>query len=308
MSTRHDKVFNERIFEDIVFKYPELIEDGLIFKGRQVNVKGKRVDLLFEDRHGQNLIVELKVGNITRKHTGQLMDYEGHFLSPDDPTIRTMLVGNRVPENIRRALDHHGFEWKEIPISFLKDFLGKKNDTEFLKYFPLENLATNVSNKFISNKPKEHRQDNRTNTENRHHQFFVQLLEQCNKKTKLFSTISPTNLHYVYATAGKSGLQWGLIIYKDKGSICLRLSLKDKNINWNRCKILESNKTQIEEAFGERLSKWDFREGRAEQFIYSYTEIGGLNNDENWSEIQIDMVDRLIKLEKVLRSYLNKLP
>ena len=179
-----------------------------------------------------------------------------------------------------------------------------------MKYFPLENLATNVSNKFVSDKPKAYGQDNRTNTENRHHQFFVQLLEQCNKKTKLFSTIAPTSSHYVYVSARKSGLQWGLVIYKakDTGSICLRLSLKDKNLNWNRCKILESNKRQIEEAFGERLSKWDFREGRAEQFIYSDTEIGGLNNDENWSEIQIDMVDRLIKLEKVLRSYLDKLP
>ena len=52
----YDKIFNERIFEDIVFKYPELIEDGLIFKGRQVNVKGKRVDLLFEDRHTDKIL------------------------------------------------------------------------------------------------------------------------------------------------------------------------------------------------------------------------------------------------------------
>ena len=51
---------DERTFEDIICKYPELIEEKLSFKGRQVIVKGKRVDVLFEDRYGQQLIVEVK--------------------------------------------------------------------------------------------------------------------------------------------------------------------------------------------------------------------------------------------------------
>ena len=99
----------ERDFEDILSRYPELVEERLRFKDRQVSVKGKFVDLLFEDRHGHTLIVELKKGAIKRQHIAQLLDYEGHFLSPDDPTVRVMLVGNRVPPNLRKALDHHGF-------------------------------------------------------------------------------------------------------------------------------------------------------------------------------------------------------
>ena len=51
---------DERTFEDIICKYPELIEEKLSFKGRQVIVKGKQVDVLFEDRYGQQLIVEVK--------------------------------------------------------------------------------------------------------------------------------------------------------------------------------------------------------------------------------------------------------
>jgi hypothetical protein len=35
---------NESQFEHILYKYPEIIEGGLKSKGRQVNVKGKRVD------------------------------------------------------------------------------------------------------------------------------------------------------------------------------------------------------------------------------------------------------------------------
>jgi len=40
---------DERTFEAILAKYPELIEDGLEMKGRQVSLYGRRMDLLFED-------------------------------------------------------------------------------------------------------------------------------------------------------------------------------------------------------------------------------------------------------------------
>jgi len=118
----------ERVFEDIIVRYPELIEADLKLLGRQVNVGRKFVDVLFEDKHGQKLIIEMKVGTIVRKHVAQLMDYEGYFLSPDDPTVRVMLVGNRVPKNLQRALDHHGFEWKELSYKHLATFLKNAGD------------------------------------------------------------------------------------------------------------------------------------------------------------------------------------
>lgn len=135
---------NESQFEDILMKYPELIEEGLSLIGRQVRIHGKYLDLLFEDRRGQKLIVELKKGAILRKHVGQLMDYEGDLLTPDDPTVRVMLIGNRVPNNLRRALDHHGFEWKELQVVTLKKFLGEKDDHDLLRIFDKENVKINL--------------------------------------------------------------------------------------------------------------------------------------------------------------------
>ncbi|MBC8181793.1 DUF91 domain-containing protein [candidate division KSB1 bacterium] len=123
---------NEKTLEDVICKYPELIEDKLSFKGRQVMVERKRVDVLFEDKFGQKLIVEIKKGAVRRGDVAQLLDYEGYFLSQDDPTVRVMLVGNRVPENLRRSLDHHGFEWKELSITKLTNFLGEIGDHDLL--------------------------------------------------------------------------------------------------------------------------------------------------------------------------------
>ena len=128
-------MISEKQFEDIVCKYPELIEGSLSLKGRQIRVYGKIMDVLFEDKFGQRLIVELKIGPIDRKHIGQVMEYEGSILSVEDPTARIMLVGNRVPPNLKKALDHHGIEWKEITFSHLKKFLHERNDHEKLALF-----------------------------------------------------------------------------------------------------------------------------------------------------------------------------
>ena len=128
-------MISEKQFEDILCKYHELIEEGLIFKGRQIRVHGKIIDILFEDKFGQKLIAELKIGTIDRKHIGQVMEYEGNVLSEEDPTARIMLVGNRVPPNLRKALDHHGIEWREILLSKLQEFIKSKSDNKFVSYF-----------------------------------------------------------------------------------------------------------------------------------------------------------------------------
>lgn len=131
---------DERTFETILAKYPELIEKGLEVIGRQVSMYGRRMDLIFEDVSQRKLIVELKVGPIKDQHIGQVMSYEGMLLSADDPSIRVMLIGNRVPPNLRRSLDHHGIAWKEISVFSLLTYLRDKSDSEMLGLFPPEDL------------------------------------------------------------------------------------------------------------------------------------------------------------------------
>ncbi len=134
-------MFQERDFEDIISKYPELIEEGLILVGRQLTLYGRRMDLLFEDKFKRRLIIELKRGPIKDEHIGQVLSYEGMLLSAEDPTIRVMIVGNRVPPNIQRSLDHHGISWKEITFTLLKDFLLNKKDVPFLNLLGTKNQS-----------------------------------------------------------------------------------------------------------------------------------------------------------------------
>ncbi len=137
-------MLTEKDFEDIICKYSELIEDCLIFKGRQITLFGRRMDILFEDKFKRKLIIELKVGPIKDEHIGQILSYEGMLLSGEDPTIRVMLIGNRVPPNIQKSLDHHGIAWKEISFAKLRIFLAEKNDVGFLKLFDTEVFSSKI--------------------------------------------------------------------------------------------------------------------------------------------------------------------
>jgi len=143
-------MIHEKDFEDIICKYPDLIEDGLTFKGRQITLYGRRMDILFEDKFKRKLIIELKIGPIKDAHIGQILSYEGMLLSDDDPTIRVMLVGNRVPPNIQRSLDHHGIAWKEITFSQLKTFLQEKQDYVYLSLMDSDETPIVPSKEIIS--------------------------------------------------------------------------------------------------------------------------------------------------------------
>jgi len=103
-------MFSERLFEDILVKYPDLIESNLKLIGRQVNHFGKRIDILFEDRFNEKLIIELKKDNLDRNALSQVLEYEGYILSEKDPSARVMLIANRIPLNLKKAMDHHGIE------------------------------------------------------------------------------------------------------------------------------------------------------------------------------------------------------
>jgi len=126
-------MLSERLFEDILVKYPELIEDSLVLIGRQVTYFGKRIDILFHDQFQEKLVVEIKKDNLTRNALSQVLEYEGYILSEKDPTARVMLIANRIPLNLKKSMDHHGIEYKEITNRKLLDFLKKKDNDLFEK-------------------------------------------------------------------------------------------------------------------------------------------------------------------------------
>lgn len=126
----------EKEFESAIVKYPELIEEGLRLIGRQQFVEGRKFDLLFEDRRNNKVVAELKWGPIKDQHIGQIMFYAGCLIS--GRPVRQVLVGTRVPPNIRAILDFHGIGWKQITPIELREFLRAKGDEELAMKFDNE--------------------------------------------------------------------------------------------------------------------------------------------------------------------------
>jgi hypothetical protein len=145
------EIMKEKDLEDLICKYPDVIENGLSLIGRQVTIFGRRIDLLFQDKFGRQLLIELKAGPIKDEHIGQIMSYEGMLLSHENPDLRIMIVGTRVPPNLAKSLDHHGIAWKELSVEHLADFVNLKGEETFIALLNNEITPyTIINNKVVS--------------------------------------------------------------------------------------------------------------------------------------------------------------
>ncbi|MFW5720624.1 MAG: endonuclease NucS domain-containing protein, partial [Candidatus Dojkabacteria bacterium] len=114
-----ERVMLEKDMEDFIVKNPELIlqEEGLKLLNRQLRVGNYIFDLLFEDRRGGKLIVEIQKGTLDRNHTYKILDYYDEYKTnnPKD-FIDVMIIANKIPYERRKRLDSYGIEWREIPM------------------------------------------------------------------------------------------------------------------------------------------------------------------------------------------------
>lgn len=137
--------------------------------------------------------------------------------------------------------------------------------------------------------------------------FFEQFLSVCNKDTDIYKRISPVGYqNWINAGTGKTGLLWAIVALKKTSRVELYLHKSGYTIVKNRFDILSSNKEKIEKEYGEPL-KWCFASTRIQQYIRSYCPLGGLDDMEQWPDIQKDLVDRLVRFEKAIGPYLNSL-
>lgn len=142
-------MITEKMMEDAVSSDPEkyLGEKALKLIARQYSIGSYIFDLVFEDRRGSKLIVELQKGTLDRTHTYKILDYYDEFKEKNPKEfIELMVIANRIPHERRRRLEAHGISWKEIPES---EFKGKN---DFLLEEKMINIKCNSLNIDRNNK------------------------------------------------------------------------------------------------------------------------------------------------------------
>lgn len=118
-------MLTEREMEDAIAADPQkyLQEERLELVARQYRIGSYIFDLLFRDRHGAKLIVELQRGTLDRNHTYKILDYHDEYKEQHpDEFVDLMVVANKIPRERQRRLTSYGIEFREIPESA---FLGK---------------------------------------------------------------------------------------------------------------------------------------------------------------------------------------
>jgi hypothetical protein len=138
--------------------------------------------------------------------------------------------------------------------------------------------------------------------------FLEGLLKISNFCTPLFKNVSPDDSHtYIQAGGGQTGIYWRYDVKKYDVNTIFYLNHPDHHFNEECFRKLESFKDKINADFGGPL-EWNFKKGRRCQYIQSTCTLGGSEDEDKWPEIYGDLVERMVRLEKALNYYINRLP
>lgn len=113
----------EKEMEDLLWSHPEkFFHESLTQFSRQQRSSIGRSDVIFTDRLGRLLVVELKKGKLGRDAIGQIVDYFGMIKKqfPKKP-VELMLVANAIPDERKLACEQYNIEPREIPEKKFRD-------------------------------------------------------------------------------------------------------------------------------------------------------------------------------------------
>ena len=128
-------------------------------------------------------------------------------------------------------------------------------------------------------------------------EFWRQLLDKAKTKTKLHAKISPRIKNCISVGAGRRGLVFNYVVRMDDAQVELYIDRGEAEWNKSVFNAFLQHKAEIEELFGGPLD-WqllpDKRASRIRYVISGY----GLKDEDQWDELQEQLVDVMIRLEK----------
>src|SRR5580704_7274077 len=177
----------EKDMEDAIAQDPGryLGETGLKLVSRQYRIGSYVFDLLFEDRHGGRLIVELQRGTLDRTHTFKILDYYHEYKSSHPREfVDLMVIANLIPAERKQRLTDGGIAFREIPMSeFPEPVIPQSQLT------PKDEEAAQDTSSQMHSPPLENRMPSNNNN---YTEFWRGLLDEANKRTDLFCEVQPS--------------------------------------------------------------------------------------------------------------------
>lgn len=137
-------------------------------------------------------------------------------------------------------------------------------------------------------------------------EFWTQLLARSKGKTQLFFKKGPGIESYLSIGAGKKGISYVYDITTTGARV--ELYIDNGHGDWNKSTFdsLLKNKAKIEESFGSVLLWERLENKRASVIRFSMNEYG-LQDKNQWLELQDQMIGAMIKFEKAFKPYIQKI-
>lgn len=274
----------------------EVLGLDLINVEREKRAGDFNVDLVAEE-NGRITIIENQLERTDHDHLGKIITY----LSMLEAKIAIWIVAQPRPEHV------NAISWlnESTSASFylVKIEAIKIGDSQPA---PLLTLITGPSEEIAEAGKTKKELAERNILRKR---YWTGLLELSKTKTKLHSNISPSIYNWIGSPAGlPSGLWLNYVIRKHGSQVELYID-RDKGTGEGNLEIfnkLIQDKSAIEQVFGESL-EWEGLEDRRACRIKKTIPIAGWMDEEKWPESHEMMVDVMIRLEKALKPYLNKI-
>lgn len=265
---------------------------------REQGVGDFSVDLFAVDKNGNPVVIENQLEKSDHDHLGKLITY----LSAMDAKIAIWIVAEPRAEHI-------------AAINWL-------NETNLASFYLVQVEAVRIGDsppaplliKIVAPSEETRRigqkKEDWVEREKLRYAFWNQLLALAKSKTKLHNNISPSRSSWISTSSGlPAGLELIYRINAGEGRIELYIDKGQEKGHENReifNRFLDYRE-EIEEKFGDPLIWKSSEEKRACQITYIVTQKGYRSPEDEWPEIQDQMIDAIVRLEETFRPYIRQL-
>lgn len=254
------------------------------------------VDIVAEDESGGKVIIENQLEKSDHDHLGKVITY----LVAMEAKAAIWIVAEPRPEHISAITWLNESSNSDFYLLKLEAIKIANSDPA-----PLLTLIVGPSESTKAVGKAKHEFAERYDVRR---QFWTQLLEIAKTKTNLHSAITPGKYAWIGAGSGKSGLSYNYVVWQHESAVELYIDRGKGNDLENKeiFDKLHNNKKEIEKDFGGSLEWQRLDTKRASRIRISFT-LGGWKDKEKWDKVMNEMVDKMIQLEKSLKTHIQNL-
>jgi len=255
------------------------------------------VDLIAVDEAGNMVVIENQLEKSNHDHLGKLITY----LVAMDAKVAVWIVSEPRPEHI------NAITW--LNESSSASFYLFKVEAIKIGDSPPAPLLTLIVGPSEEAREVGMVKKDMLEREKSRYEFWSDLLKLSNQRTKLHSGLSPTKYHWLGTGSGIGGIGFNYSLRKHDAQVELYID-RDTDTGEGNEKIFDTlykHKDKIEESFGDAL-EWERLDHRRACRIKKDITIGGWSDEDKWPELREAMVDAMVRFEKALKPFLNKLP